>query len=86
MIITAISFSVSHPFRKPMYQNYFFMFFILSNTFFAFYFIVLNEVQWVQDTFYVSYHYFICNYVCVCVDDDNPRQFQVLDAAHRVWQ
>lgn len=54
MIVTSISFSVSHPFRKPIYENYLFVFFCFANIFFAFFFIVLNEVQWVQDVFFVS--------------------------------
>jgi len=53
LIITSIAFSVSHPFRKPMYKNWPFVFFIFANTFFAFYFINLNEQQWVYDVFFL---------------------------------
>lgn len=35
-----------------MYYNYLFVFFAFANIFFAFFFIVLNEVQWVQDMFF----------------------------------
>ncbi len=54
MIVTSISFSVSHPFRRPMYENYLFVFFAFANLFFAFFFVVLNEVKWVINMFYVS--------------------------------
>jgi len=53
LIVTSIAFSVSHPFRKPMYTNWLFVFFIFANTFFAFYFINLNEHQWVADVFFL---------------------------------
>ncbi len=53
LIITSISFSVSHPFRKPMYKNWMFVFFVAANTFFGFYFINLNEHQWVYDVFFM---------------------------------
>jgi magnesium-transporting ATPase (P-type) len=61
LIVTSISFSVSHPFRKPIYENYLFTFFAFANLFFAFFFIVLNEVQWVQDVFFVSENVFLLN-------------------------
>jgi len=53
LVVTSIAFSVSHPFRKPMYRNWMFVFFIFANTFFAFYFINLNEHQWVADVFFL---------------------------------
>lgn len=53
LIMTSIAFSVSHPFRKPMYKNWMFVFFVFANTFFGFYFINLNEHQWVYDVFYL---------------------------------
>lgn len=53
LVVTSIAFSVSHPFRKPMYYNWMFVFFIFANTFFAFYFINLNEHQWVSDVFFL---------------------------------
>lgn len=52
LIMTSIAFSVSYPFRKPMYHNLPFCFFVLSLAFFAFFWIVLNEVEWVGETFY----------------------------------
>jgi len=51
--MTAISFSVSHPFRQPMYKNWMFVFFVFAETFFGFYFINLNQHQWVYDVFYM---------------------------------
>lgn len=50
--MTSIAFSVSYPFRKPMYHNPPFCFFALSLTFFAFFWIVLNDVEWVGEMFY----------------------------------
>jgi hypothetical protein len=51
--VTSIAFSVSFPFRKPLYRNYYFSLYAAALFFFAFFWICLNEVDWVQETFYV---------------------------------
>ncbi len=50
--MTSVAFSVSHPFRQPMYKNWMFVFFIAANLFFAFYFIHLNEHEWLNEVFF----------------------------------
>ncbi len=52
-----------------MHTNKLYVFFVMINLSFAFYFVVMNEAQWIYDVFLVRHIIFELTYI---IDADDP--------------